>query len=135
MRGGVVQSSRTEYAALRDGIDGSGNMPMGSGQVRYLSLRKAAHRLGMAPSQLSRMRTAHPLYKPVVDGLPGLPCSRTTRFHHEQVRLIEAVLVGNTDLDTAWLEWRLVKGQIGKKPPEPKPKRQHAVKRRQRTRV
>ncbi len=86
---------------------------------QYVGLRRAAERLGLDASQLCRMRRAHPLYEPAICGLPGVVGSRTTRFHREQLRLIEGVLVGNLDLDTAWLEWQVIRNQIGRKPALP----------------
>ncbi len=83
---------------------------------QYVGLRRAAERLGLDASQLCRMRRAHPLYEPAIRGLPGVAGSTTTRFHPEQLRLTEGVLVGNLDLDTAWLEWQVIRNQIGRKP-------------------
>ena len=97
-----------------------------SPRARYLSLRRAAREVGIDPSQLSRLWKAHPLFIPAIQGLPGVVGSTTTRFHREQVRLIEGVMVGNIDLDSAWLEWRVVKQQIGMKPIEPESDRGRA---------
>ena len=39
--------------------------------------------------------------------------TRLTRFHARQVELIEAVLVGALDIETAWLKWQVFRGKMG----------------------
>jgi len=61
------------------------------------------------------MREAHAFYAPAMVGLPGAGKglgTRLVRFHREQVRLIEAVMAGAVDLETAWLEWQVFRDRL-----------------------
>ena len=82
----------------------------------YLSLSQAARRLGLDPSQLSRAAKQHSLYQPAVRGLPlgnGNPLgTRIVRYHVDQVRTIERVLLGVIDLETGWLEWQIKRREL-----------------------
>jgi len=88
---------------------------------QFLSLTAVARRLGMAKSELCRLRHQHPLYAPAVSGVPGSTKkvggrsvgTRLTRFHVRQVELIEGVLVGAVELETAWLKWQVFRGKMG----------------------
>ena len=90
---------------------------MKSREPMYWSLSRTAKYFGMAPTCLSRFGHQHELYKPAVEKVPtGNAASKigekTTRFHVEQVKIIERVLLGVTDLETAWLEWQVRRNRI-----------------------
>jgi len=83
----------------------------------YINLSAVARRFGLSPTQLSQMGRKHPLYAPTIRGIPTgkvTPLgSRITRYHIEHVAIIERVLLGLVDLETAWLEWQVRRNKIG----------------------
>lgn len=85
----------------------------------WCSQTKAAARLGIDRSLLCKLQKKHELYAPArrgpVPGAKGIG-SMVTQYHRDQLRLIDGVLVGNTDIEDAWLEWQVIKGRIGRQP-------------------
>ena len=84
----------------------------------YLNMTAAARRLGLSKSQLSEAAKMHPLYAPDVTGIPtGRNANlgvRMTRYHIEHVLIIQRLLLGKVDLETAHLEWEVKKNRIAK---------------------
>lgn len=92
---------------------------------RFISLTATPRHLGLARSVLCRLRKVHSLYAPAMVGIPGAgvvvdgqrPGLRIVRFHCEQVRLIEAVMAGNMDVEEAHLRWQIIRRRIGQAEP------------------
>ena len=85
----------------------------------FLSRSAAARYLGTSRTTLQRLEDIHPLYAPAVHGVPGSGRSAVgsglVRYHREQIRLIEAVLVGGMDPDEAHLRWEHTRLSLGRK--------------------
>lgn len=76
----------------------------------WLNQAQAAAELGLDRSTLCHLSARYPqsLYAPAVRGLPGTTeGGRLVRYHQEQVRLIQAVLLGQMQIDEAFLRWDL----------------------------
>jgi len=88
-------------------------------EPHYVNQSQAARRLGLDKSVLSRLARAHPLYAPAVTGIPGANNlgTQTVRYHRDQLALIEAVMLGTMELETAWLEWQVRRREIGRLAP------------------
>ncbi|HUX15024.1 MAG TPA: hypothetical protein VMW52_01040 [Phycisphaerae bacterium] len=87
----------------------------------YVTLREAARRLGLSASTLRRLGWCDGLFAPAVEGVPGLiaglPCyegigSRITRYHVEQLRFIQAVLLREMNIEEAALRWNTTKKRL-----------------------
>lgn len=81
----------------------------------YISLRAAAARLGISAAQLSRAGRHSELYAPAVRGL-GLTFlgRRTVRFHVEQLRIIEQVMLGLFSVVEGELRWAAFRSNKGR---------------------
>ena len=85
-----------------------------SNEVRpaWFTQSATAKRLGISDPMLIGLGREHRLYAPAVRGFPcgnGKVGNRLVRYHSEQIRLIEAVLAGNRELETAALEWEVAR--------------------------
>lgn len=87
--------------------------------ARYVNLSRMLRGFGLSRAAFAPLRRKHPLFRPAFQGLPGDGAPhgvKTLRYHVEQVRLIEGVLIGNVSMEDAWIEWQAIRGQIGRQP-------------------
>ena len=83
----------------------------------YMSQARVARYFGMEPTTLRRLGQQHPLYRAAVQSVPtGQAVSRLgtmmKRFHVEQVKIIERVVLGQMDLETGWLQWQVTRNRV-----------------------
>lgn len=80
----------------------------------FVNQSATARLLGLPRSTLWRMGKTQPLYAPTATGIPGMATgSLFRRYHRRQIELIEAVLAGSLDLDTATMEWEVFRYRLG----------------------
>jgi len=80
----------------------------------WLSQREAARRLPISATTLREFARHDVFYGPDVDGLAGVPAGArfgrsVMKYRVEHVGLIEAVLEGVTPIETARIQWELMK--------------------------
>ena len=82
----------------------------------YMNMTQAAARIGFSKSELSEAAKEHPLYAPAWRGIPTGKATSfgkgVTRYHVLQLEIIERVLLGGEDLETAWLRWQVARNKI-----------------------
>lgn len=83
----------------------------------YSTAREIGKRLGLSESTVRRLADRHAIFAPSINGLPGEEERRTARWHPEQVRLIELVLLGRMAADEALEEWRGYQAALERREP------------------
>ena len=97
------------------------------GPADWLSLREGAAMIGCSPSSLSELKRRYQLLVPAIAGLPEPDLeqgpvrgrrvgARYVRYHREQLRLWLGVAAGNVAMETALMEWELLRREIGRRP-------------------
>jgi len=95
------------------------------GLPTFVSQSRAARELGLPLGTLRDMARISPVYAPITNGLPGSgpevrgrrPGRRSRLYHREQLRTLEALILGTIDLAGAELRLDLIRRRGGQLTP------------------